>query len=66
MCNIRWKRKKQPCTTVSWEYDDEEEDQIEVDWLTASKKRKGMMLEDNVATCKRLHDHGVLLAEQER
>ena len=66
MCNIQWKRRKQSCTTVLWEYDEEEEDQIEVDWLTTSKKRKGMMLEDSVATSKRLQDHGILLAEQER
>ena len=38
----------------------------ELDWLTATKKRKGLTLEDNEAKSKRLENEGVLLAENER
>ncbi len=43
-----------------------EGDFAEVDWLSAAKKRKALLLEDSHTKSKRLQDEGSLLAEHER
>ena len=51
------------------EESDEEDVELqkeEVDWLTAAKRRKVLLLEDCQAKSKRLKEEGTILAENER
>ena len=68
MVSINWKKKRKLRTTSALDKEGEEGGDVpeEVDWLTATKKGKLMVLEDNTAKFKRLRDEGVLLAENER
>lgn len=67
MVSLNWKRKRKlQAISVLGEEDDDDEVPEGVDWLTATKKSKVLVLEDNAAKCKRLQEEGILLAENER
>ena len=75
MASFHWKRSRktglssQPADAFTLEEENDVHDEAlkeELDWLTATKKRKGVALEDNAAKSKRLESEGVLLAENER
>ena len=67
-----WKKRKRQLSAndVPAPFKDEnEEDQLEggsVDWLVVAKRRKILLLEDNLAKSKRLQEEGVILAENGR
>ena len=71
MASFQWKRSRKtglaslPADAFASEQDDEDAT-AELDWLTATKKRKETALEDNEAKSKRLEREGILLAENER
>lgn len=67
MVSLKW-RKKRKLQTTSALGEEEVDTEVpeEVDWLTAAKKNKLLVLEDNATKCKRLWDEGILLAENER
>lgn len=69
MVSLNWRKKRKLQSTSALNEEEEEEDgnvPEGVDWLTAIKKSKHMVLEDGPAKCKRLRDEGVLLADNER
>ena len=74
MASFHWKRSRKtgltslPADAFASKEDDVDDESAadELDWLTATKKRKEMALEDNEAKSKRLESEGVLLAENER
>lgn len=70
MTSFGWKKKRQLSGNAASIFKKEgvtsEGDDQGVDWLTAAKKRKAMLLEDSQAKSKRLQDEGALLAENER
>lgn len=77
MTSFGWKRKRQleSRAAAAWftdpatadEEEDEEGDGEEgVDWLSAAKRRRLLLLEDNQSKSLRLREEGALLAENER
>ena len=73
MTSFGWKRKRTLQTSAATEFAQggelpEGEDLTEegVDWLTAAKRRKALVLEDVSAKSKRLQKEGEVLAESER
>jgi len=66
-----WKKRKRQLTTsnVPAPFKESEEDKSgggSVDWLAVAKRRKLLLLEDNVAKSKRLQEEGATLAENGR
>ena len=67
MVSLNWRKKRKLQSTSALNEEEEYGNVPEgVDWLTAIKKSKHMVLEDGAAKCKRLRDEGVLLADNER
>lgn len=80
MTSFGWKRKRVLETepAASWfsssgasganDFDEEGEDDTEgdIDWLSAAKRRRLLLLEDNATKSRRLREEGALLAENER
>ena len=72
MTAFGWKRKRQLSNRVATIFNKEEEEGVvddekqEVDWLSAAKKRRAVLLEDSQTKSKRLQDEGALLAENKR
>lgn len=65
-----WKRKRQLFGDGAAVFNQEAEgtscEEQEVDWLSAAKKRRAILLEDSQAKSKRLQHEGTVLAENQR
>lgn len=72
MTSFGWKRKRSLQTSVAATFTQQEEEEEEelteesVDWLTAAKRRRALLLEDTIAKSKRLQEEGEILAENKR
>ena len=70
MTTFGWKRKRQQFGSAAAIFGEEGEgergEEVGVDWLSAAKRRRAVLLEDNQAKSKRLQQEGALLAENER
>lgn len=75
MTTFGWKRKSTLSSSAAAVFTDEskigydpETNEVEegVDWLSAAKRRRLILLEDSIAKSKRLREEGALLAENER
>lgn len=74
MTAFGWKRKRQhfgvAASIFSRGGEEEEgggdEEKEGVDWLSAAKKRRALLLEDSQAKSKRLQNEGAVLAESQR
>ena len=70
MTSFGWKRKRElpgsSAAAFSEDKVEEETEDLTVDWLSAAKKRKAILLEDSQTKSKRLQDEGSFLAEHER
>lgn len=70
MTSFGWKRKRQVSGHTAAIFNEEEEEEegendVQVDWLSA-KKRRVTLLEDTHAKSKRLQNEGAVLAEEKR
>lgn len=74
MTSFGWKRKRQLSGHTAPLFSKEEEEEEEsagegeekVDWLSAAKKRRILLLEDALAKSRRLQEEGAVLAGSER
>lgn len=72
MTSFGWKRKRQLSGHRTPIFNEEEiedgvgENDGQVDWLSAAKKRRAILLEDSQTKSKRLQDEGAVLAEEQR
>ncbi|KAM4808349.1 tetratricopeptide repeat protein 33 [Rhinophrynus dorsalis] len=74
MASFGWKRKigEKVSKVKSQYFEEEAADETavneidEVDWLHAIKRKKGMLLEDNIVKSKRLKEEGIFLAQNGR
>ena len=73
MTSFGWKRKRGLTSSAAAMFTEDGEyeegagfEEDDVDWFSAAKRRRTILLEDSIAKSKRLMEEGVILAENER